>query len=165
MKKTFLALCLASSGSSVQAAGFTLESPEIRPNGTIRNEQVFDGFGCTGGNISPALEWKNAPKETRSFAVLVHDPDAPTGGSGWWHWVVINLPAETTRLALGAGKADGSGLPAGATQISTDFGGPGWGGPVHRSATDPTATTSPCMPSRSTSWNCHRALPPPWPAS
>ncbi|MBP9805951.1 MAG: YbhB/YbcL family Raf kinase inhibitor-like protein [Candidatus Accumulibacter sp.] len=129
MKKTFLALCLASSGSSVQAAGFTLESPEIRPNGTIRNEQVFDGFGCTGGNISPALEWKNAPKETRSFAVLVHDPDAPTGGSGWWHWVVINLPAETTRLALGAGKADGSGLPAGATQISTDFGGPGWGGP------------------------------------
>jgi Raf kinase inhibitor-like YbhB/YbcL family protein len=90
---------------------------------------VFNGFGCTGGNISPALEWKNAPKGTKSFALLVHDPDAPTGGSGWWHWVVINLPADTTKLAGGAGKADGSALPAGTAQINTDFGGPGWGGP------------------------------------
>lgn len=129
MKKTVIALCLATTGLTAQAAKFTLESPEIPPNGTIRSEQVFDGFGCAGDNVSPALEWKNAPKEARSFAVLVHDPDAPTGGSGWWHWLVINLPPQTTGLALGAGKSDGSALPAGATQIATDFGGPGWGGP------------------------------------
>lgn len=129
MKKSILALCLASTGLTVNAGSFTLESPEIKSNGVIANEQVFDGFGCTGGNVSPALEWKNAPKDTKSFALLVHDPDAPTGGSGWWHWVVINLPAETGRLTLGAGKADGSALPAGAAQINTDFGGPGYGGP------------------------------------
>lgn len=129
MKKTLLALCLAGTGITVHAGSFKLESAEIKPNGMIRNEQVFNGFGCTGGNISPALQWKNAPKGTRSFALLVHDPDAPTGGSGWWHWVVINLPAETASLALGAGNADGSALPVGAVQINTDFGGPGWGGP------------------------------------
>ncbi|MBL8394578.1 MAG: YbhB/YbcL family Raf kinase inhibitor-like protein [Candidatus Accumulibacter sp.] len=129
MKQTILALCLASAGLAAHAGGFRLESPEIRPHGTIANEQVFNGFGCSGGNVSPALEWKNPPKDARSFAVLVHDPDAPTGGSGWWHWLVINLPATTTALPLGAGKSDGAALPTGAMQINTDFGGPGWGGP------------------------------------
>jgi Raf kinase inhibitor-like YbhB/YbcL family protein len=129
MKRTCLALALATSAFAANAAGFTLTSPDIKPNATIKDTQVFNGFGCTGGNVSPALEWKNAPKGTKSFAVLAHDPDAPTGGSGWWHWVVINLPADTSKLAGGAGKADGSGLPAGTAQINTDFGGPGWGGP------------------------------------
>jgi Raf kinase inhibitor-like YbhB/YbcL family protein len=92
-------------------------------------EQVFGGFGCTGKNISPALAWSGAPEGTKSFALLVHDPDAPTGGAGWWHWLVLNIPASATGLAKDAGKADGSGLPAGAAQINTDFGAPGWGGP------------------------------------
>lgn len=113
----------------VHAAAFTLSSPDIKPGGRISEAQVFNGFGCSGGNISPALTWKNPPAGTKSYALLVHDPDAPTGGSGWWHWLVINLPASATGLAAGAGKADGSGLPAGASQINTDFGGPGWGGP------------------------------------
>ena len=129
MKRTCLALALATSAFAANAAGFTLSSPDIKPNATIKDTQVFNGFGCTGDNVSPALEWKNAPKGTKSFALQVHDPDAPTGGSGWWHWVVINLPADTAKLAGGAGKADGSALPAGSVQISTDFGAPGWGGP------------------------------------
>lgn len=107
----------------------TLTSADFRPNGAISMEQVFGGFGCTGKNISPALTWSGAPEGTKSFALLVHDPDAPTGGAGWWHWLVINIPASATGLAKDAGKADGTGLPAGAVHVSTDFGGPGWGGP------------------------------------
>jgi Raf kinase inhibitor-like YbhB/YbcL family protein len=110
-------------------ARFRLTSPDIKPNGTISMEQVFGGFGCTGKNISPALAWSGAPEATKSFALLVHDPDAPTGGAGWWHWLVLNIPASATGLAKDAGKVDGSGLPAGAAQVATDFGSPGWGGP------------------------------------
>ena len=59
----------------------------------------------------------------------MHDPDAPTGGAGWWHWVVANLPVDASQLERGAGTADGNKLPASAIQVNTDFGGPGWGGP------------------------------------
>jgi hypothetical protein len=111
------------------APKFRLSSPDIRPNGTISMEQVFGGFGCTGKNISPALAWSGAPEGTKSFAVLCHDPDAPTGGAGWWHWLVLNIPASAAGLAKDSGRADGSGLPAGAVHVNTDFGGPGWGGP------------------------------------
>ena len=111
------------------AASFRLTSPDIKPGATIADEQTFNGFGCSGQNISPALEWSGAPKGTRSFAVLLHDPDAPTGGAGWWHWVVFNLPASTTGLPKGAGKSDGSALPAGAASGVTDFGSAGYGGP------------------------------------
>src|SRR5215813_12440348 len=89
-------------------AAFKLSSPEIKPSGTIAMEQVYNGFGCSGQNISPALKWSGAPAGTKSFALLVHDPDAPTGGAGWWHWVVINIPAGTTELKKDAGKGDGS---------------------------------------------------------
>ncbi|HYA47562.1 MAG TPA: YbhB/YbcL family Raf kinase inhibitor-like protein [Burkholderiales bacterium] len=110
-------------------AAFRLTSPNIQPNGPIAMEQVFNGFGCSGRNISPELAWSGAPPRTRSFALLVHDPDAPTGGAGWWHWLVVNIPATATQLGKDAGKPDGSGLPAGAVQVATDFGSPGWGGP------------------------------------
>ncbi len=111
------------------AQAFQLTSPDIKPGGSIAEEQVFNGFGCSGKNISPALRWSGAPAGTKSFALLVHDPDAPTGGAGWWHWVVVHIPASVTELKKDAGKADGSNLPSGAQQIATDFGGPGWGGP------------------------------------
>jgi hypothetical protein len=111
------------------AGPFKLTSDDIKPNGTIADEQVFEGFGCTGKNVSPALKWSGAPAGTKSFALLVHDPDAPTGGAGWWHWVVTNIPADVTELPKGAGKADGSAMKGGALQVRTDFGGPGWGGP------------------------------------
>ena len=110
-------------------AAFKLGSPDIRPNGPIAMEQVFNGFGCSGGNVSPALRWSGAPAGTKSFALLVHDPDAPTGGAGWWHWLVVNIPADAVGLKKDAGRADGTGLPFGCSQVNTDFGGPGWGGP------------------------------------
>ena len=121
-----VALTLA---STALAQGLKLVSADIKPNAMIAEEQVFNGFGCSGKNISPALKWSGVPAGTKSFALLVHDPDAPTGGAGWWHWVMINIPAGTTELKKDAGKGDGSNLPAGAAQVSTDFGAPGWGGP------------------------------------
>jgi Raf kinase inhibitor-like YbhB/YbcL family protein len=131
MWRTAVAVAVAALAcvGTVEAQGFKLESADIKPNATIADEQVFNGFGCAGKNISPALKWSGAPKGTKSFALLVHDPDAPTGGAGWWHWVVINIPAAATELKKDAGKSDGSNLPAGGAQVNTDFGGPGWGGP------------------------------------
>ena len=86
------------------------------------------GFGCAGGNRSPQLRWTGAPDDTRSYALLCFDPDAPTG-SGFWHWVVVNIPPEVTQLALDAGNPSGNELPPGALQVRTDFGKPGYGGP------------------------------------
>src|SRR5438105_14513310 len=81
-----------------QAAGFTLSSPTAKPGAKLPETHVFNSFGCSGKNISPALKWSGAPKDTKSFAVTVYDPDAPTG-SGWWPWVGIYLPAGATGLA------------------------------------------------------------------
>ena len=122
-----LVAALAFAGAA-HAQKFSLSSPDIKPGGKIAEEQVFNGFGCAGKNVSPALKWSGAPKGTKSFALLVHDPDAPTGGAGWWHWGVVNIPADVKELKKGAGNAGGA-LPAGAMQIATDFGAPGWGGP------------------------------------
>jgi hypothetical protein len=125
--KTLAFAAALGAASLAHAAGFTLSSPTIKPGSTLTDAQVFKGFGCEGQNVSPALKWSGAPKDTKSFAVTVYDPDAPTG-SGWWHWVVYNIPAGTTELAEGAGTADGKGLPAGTSQGRTDFGAPGFGG-------------------------------------
>jgi Raf kinase inhibitor-like YbhB/YbcL family protein len=111
------------------AHAFDASSPDTPARKTIDNKFVYKGFGCSGDNISPAINWKNAPKDTKSFAVLVHDGDAPTGGAGFWHWLVVDIPASANGLAQGVGTADGAKLPAGARQINTDFGTPGWGGP------------------------------------
>ncbi len=119
---------LAISAPGAAASGFAVSSPELREGGGIAAEQVYNSFGCTGGNVSPALAWRNAPAGTKSFAVTVYDPDAPTG-SGWWHWVVFNIPATATGLAKNAGRSGASALPAGSVQSRTDFGQPGYGGP------------------------------------
>jgi Raf kinase inhibitor-like YbhB/YbcL family protein len=118
-----LALCLGT-----QAWAFELSSPQIAPGATIAAKQVFKGFGCTGGNVSPELDWKDAPAGTKSFAVTVYDPDAPTG-SGWWHWVIFNIPANVTKLPMGAGSPRSKLAPAGSVQSRTDFGRTGYGGP------------------------------------
>jgi Raf kinase inhibitor-like YbhB/YbcL family protein len=123
-----LVTALAFAAGADAKSGFKVSSPDVGPKKPTANEFVFKGFGCSGGNQSPRLDWHGAPAGTKSFAVSVYDPDAPTG-SGWWHWFVVNLPASTTALVRGAGKSDGSGLPAGAQQINTDFGAPGYGGP------------------------------------
>src|SRR5947207_10489319 len=113
----------------VSAAGkFTLSSTDISSGGQIAEQQVFNGFGCKGDNVSPALSWSHPPAGARSFALLMHDPDAPTG-SGWWHWVLYDIPASVSSLPAGAGDPHKSLLPAGAVQGRTDFGTLGYGGP------------------------------------
>ena len=119
-------LCIGTS-SMASAAGFSLDLPTIKVNGTLSDAQVFNGFGCTGKNISPAIKWSGAPSGTRSFAATLYDPDAPTG-SGWWHWLVYDIPATANALPEHAGDADGKLLPAGAMQGRTDFGTSGFGG-------------------------------------
>jgi Raf kinase inhibitor-like YbhB/YbcL family protein len=114
--------------SAAPAADFTVTSDEVQDGKTISAEHVFAGFGCTGHNVSPSLHWKGAPAGTKSYAVTVYDPDAPTG-SGWWHWVVYNIPPDTTDLPKGAGDPKAGTMPKGAVQSRTDFGAPGWGGP------------------------------------
>jgi Raf kinase inhibitor-like YbhB/YbcL family protein len=86
------------------------------------------GFGCKGANRSPHLQWSGAPEGTKSFALTCYDPDAPTG-SGFWHWLVVNIPPNTSELPLDAGGPAKGLLPAGALQTRTDFGRPGYGGP------------------------------------
>jgi Raf kinase inhibitor-like YbhB/YbcL family protein len=109
-------------------APFKVTSPVIKPGTKIGMEQVFSGFGCTGGNISPELSWSEAPKDAKSFAVTLYDPDAPTG-SGWWHWIIFNIPASVTKLEAGAGDPKSGKAPEGSVQSLTDFGAPGYGGP------------------------------------
>jgi phosphatidylethanolamine-binding protein (PEBP) family uncharacterized protein len=88
MKKFILITILLTTflAGNVYAQTFTLKSNSL--GGQLAESQVFSGFGCTGKNMSPHLEWINAPENTKSFAVTVYDPDAPTG-SGWWHWVIF----------------------------------------------------------------------------
>lgn len=113
---------------STASNAFELTSPDIASGAKIADEQVFAGFGCKGGNVSPALKWSGAPAGTKSFALMVYDPDAPTG-SGFWHWVMFDIPAEVSELPKGAGDGKADKGPKGATQSRTDFGVPGYGGP------------------------------------
>jgi Raf kinase inhibitor-like YbhB/YbcL family protein len=109
--------------------GLILRSDSFSDGDYLAAEHILSsqyGFGCAGSNVSPALAWSGAPEAARSFAVTCFDPDAPTG-SGFWHWVVVNIPPDVSCLPLGAGSGDG--LPAGALQTRTDFGTPGYGGP------------------------------------
>ena len=109
---------------------FTVTSTSFKDGDYLGNDFVLSqdyGFGCNGLNKSPQLKWSGAPEGTKSFAVTCFDPDAPTG-SGFWHWLVVNIPPDVTELALGAGSPGGK-MPAGSLQTRTDFGKPGWGGP------------------------------------
>ena len=105
---------------------FTLSSNDLGGEATINEE--FDGFGCTGKNHSPQLSWKNAPEGTKSFAITMYDPDAPTG-SGWWHWVVFDIPSSSNELGSGAGNMKLNLSTKGAIQSLTDYGANGYGGP------------------------------------
>ena len=122
-----LGLSLFGAGAA-NAQNMTLTSADLKEGASIDNEQVYRGFGCNGGNVSPSLSWSGAPSAAKSFAVTMYDPDAPTG-SGWWHWVVFNIPASTTSLPKGAGDVKKKLMPKGAIQSRTNFGTDGYGGP------------------------------------
>lgn len=102
-----------------QAGEFRLEV-DAGTDGRLAPLHQASSFGCSGGNVSPALRWHDAPAGTKSFVVTMYDPDAPTG-SGWWHWVIANLSADTDHLAAGAGNPGGA-LPAGARPVAGDNG-------------------------------------------
>ena len=101
-----------------------LTSKQLQDHGFMSKAQEFIGFGCKGENLSPELTWSDAPEGTKSFAITVYDPDAPTG-SGWWHWQVYNLPASVNRLKAGIASDD---LPKGAAQGTNDYGVKAFGG-------------------------------------
>jgi Raf kinase inhibitor-like YbhB/YbcL family protein len=112
------AAALTGCGTTLPASEFTLSSPDLQ-GGTFDNKFVLNGFGCKGENVSPTLIWRNPPAGTKSFALQVHDPDAPTG-SGFWHWAVYNIPPTTVILSQGVGNR-AERLPAGAFGGNTDF--------------------------------------------
>lgn len=110
-----------------QVAEFMLTSESMTHNEALGTAQVSGIMGPGGGDESPQLTWDGFPEGTKSFAVTVYDPDAPTA-SGFWHWAVFNLPVTTTSLPAGAGT-EGSGLlPEGAVTLKNDGGFPGFVG-------------------------------------
>ena len=119
------AAALALFSTAAAAEEFTVTSPDIKEGQPMDLLHVYKGFGCEGENQSPALVWSNAPAGTKSFVVTAYDPDAPTG-SGWWHWLAFNIPADVTSLDRNAG-AEG-GMPNGAVQSKNDYGDKFFGG-------------------------------------
>ena len=126
MRVLILGAALSAVAVPTFAAEFMLASTEVKSGSPMGIAQVYTA--CKGQNISPALSWSGEPSGTQSFAVTMYDLDA-RGGSGWWHWIVYNIPASQNSLPAGAGDPKKSLLPAGALQGRTDFGTPGYGGP------------------------------------
>lgn len=118
------------------AAQFKIASVDIKTSNKIGERHVFNGFGCSGENISPQISWSNAPQDTKSFAVTVYDPDAPTG-SGWWHWLLLNIPATQTELATNFGAQNEFNLDNDVIQIRNDFGIFNFGGPCPPQGDEP----------------------------
>ncbi|MCE5232439.1 MAG: YbhB/YbcL family Raf kinase inhibitor-like protein [Mizugakiibacter sp.] len=122
MPRTLAAFLAFAFAGSAHAGEFRLHVDAADAHGRIAERHAYDGYGCRGDNLAPRLDWQGAPAGTRSFAVTVYDPDAPTG-HGWWHWFVIDLPASAHALP------EGGALPKGARALRNDFGAAGWGGP------------------------------------
>ena len=125
MKSKFLSLfTVFLCGISTAHAKIELTSTDITDGGVLKTAQVFNGFGCTGENISPQLSWTGVPENTKSLAITIYDPDAPTG-SGWWHWLAFNIPTTAESIASGASLKS---MPDGTIESRTDYGAAGFGG-------------------------------------
>ena len=125
MKKIIMVVMLSVSLLIAQSyeSNFTLKSDDMQ--GQLSIKQVYKGFGCSGKNISPQLQWSGESKETKSFAITMYDPDAPTG-SGWWHWIVYDIPKSTHSLKSNASAHKL--LPTGSIEGITDYKTRGFGG-------------------------------------
>ncbi|WP_266172074.1 YbhB/YbcL family Raf kinase inhibitor-like protein [Dyella subtropica] len=121
MLKITATTLLFAATTATHAGNFSIHVDATDARGMIAARHTYNGFGCTGQNIAPAIQWQNVPANAKSLALTVYDPDAP--GSGWWHWVAIDLPV--TSIGLPQGGA----LPLGAHALRNDFGDVGWGGP------------------------------------
>lgn len=126
LTKLVLPLMLTVSTGSM-AESLLLASADIVAGETMAKSQEYQGFGCSGDNLSPQLSWSGAPEGTEAFAVLAYDPDAPSG-SGWWHWQVINIPKDVISLPTGAGDPGKGLMPEGSIQLDNDYGSVGFGG-------------------------------------
>ena len=123
------AILIVLAGLTGPAAAFEISSPSVS-DGKWDEKYIADkAAGCTGQNVSIALDWKDPPAGTKSYMLTMYDPDALGGGVGWWHWQVWNIPATAMGLAEGAGSKSGQGLPKGATQGKGDLGRTGYLGP------------------------------------
>ena len=104
-----------------QVPAMAVSSADFIDGTTLPDAQVFNDWGMTGGNTSPQLTWSDAPEGTKGFAVTCFDPDAPTP-SGFWHWLVLGIPASVTSLDPGAGAEGDAALPDGAFHVRNDYG-------------------------------------------
>src|SRR5450755_1402695 len=120
---------VASQAKLAAHSKFALSSPDSKLAAKVPEEYTANLFGCNGGNMSPPLQWSGAPAGTKSFVLTLFDPDEHGDPSGWWHWVVYNLPSSTTSVAKAAGVEHSTALPAGTTQGRTDLGNDAYHGP------------------------------------
>lgn len=145
MANAFASACLATlvvAAAPLEAgadtAGFVLLSPDVQPGRPFAPTSVADNYGCTGGNRSPALEWRDVPPGTKSFVITMFDPDEHGSPSGWWHWVLYDLPADTRSLPANAGaKKKGATLPPGTLEGRNDEGAQAYAGPCPDSGDPP----------------------------
>jgi Raf kinase inhibitor-like YbhB/YbcL family protein len=128
---TVMALvCLSTAqAKSPSPRKFVLSSPDAQLAAKVPETYTANVFGCGGGNMSPPLQWTGAPAGTKSFVVTLFDPDEHGDPSGWWHWIVYDLPANVDKLPKGAGVEHSSALPAGTMQGRTDLGNDAYHGP------------------------------------
>ncbi|ATC96773.1 YbhB/YbcL family Raf kinase inhibitor-like protein [Pseudoalteromonas tunicata] len=129
MRTSFISTVLVSLSLSLPAMAdvFTLSSQDIATGKLMAKTHEFNGFGCSGDDLSPHLTWSNVPEGTKSFAITAYDPDAPTG-SGWWHWQVVNIAKDVRALPRGAGSVKSTLLGENAHQVGNDYGVKAFGG-------------------------------------
>jgi Raf kinase inhibitor-like YbhB/YbcL family protein len=128
MRARHLCAALAMVACAAPASAFEISSPAIGSDHKIPAKYTANAFGCSGQNVSIPLKWSGVPADAKSLALTIYDPDAPTG-SGFWHWLVVNMPVSTKGLAEGAGAAGNGKLPAGSVQARNDAGSAAYFGP------------------------------------